>query len=314
MNLSFPPALSRRLTILLFLAVMSFSGNRAGARSPISLDVLQRDGYGSVGLIKVGANKLYVPTEINGRKIDLLLDTGWGTEGITVGQNPSAFHVVLEKGVGLTLSASGARTPVGHGTAQSVVMGNVHIQGTPIYFGRFFEQGIVGRGFLKRNNAIIDLTNLRLYLRPSGKGRRVNLGPALTALGLAQAPFFDAPHGNFVLNVEVNGLPTRMVLDTGAQATMLDGRFAKVARAKGWGRDVRNIDAAGVVSAGDFAGPKTFKIEGIPIRTPIVTLGTFAGYDLTGGKIAGLLGLDVLGMNWGIIDVGQQKFYFVRAN
>ena len=231
-----------------------------------------------------------------------------------MGVTPSELHVVPDKAVGMTLSASGARTPVGHGTAQSVVMGNVHIQGTPIYFGRFNEMGFVGRGFLKRNNAIIDLTNLRLYLRPPGKGRRVDLGPALTALGLAKAPFFDAPHGNFVLNVEVNGLPTRMVLDTGAQVTLLDIRFAKAARAKGWGRDVRQIDAVGVVSAGDFAGPKTFTIGGIPIRTPVVTLGRFAGYELTGGKIGGLLGLDVIGMNWGIIDVAQQKFYFARAN
>jgi hypothetical protein len=278
------------------------------------LDVLQRDGYGSVGLVKEGQNKLYVPTEINGRKIRLLLDTGWGTEGITVGINPSEFHVVPEKGVGVTLSASGARTLVGHGTAQSVVMGNVHIQGTPIYFGRFTEDGFLGRGFLKRNNAIIDLTNLRLYLRPPGKGRRVDLGPALTALGLAKAPFFYAPHGGFVLNVEVNGLPTQMVLDTGAQVTLLDIHFAKAAHAKGWGRDLRQIDAAGVVSPGDFAGPKTFKIEGVPIQTPVVTLGRFVGYELTGGKIAGLLGLDVIGLNWGIIDVAQQRFYFTRAN
>ena len=314
MKLILPTLLGRRLTILSCLAVMSFSGGRAAARSPISLDVLQRDGYGSVELVKDGQNKLYVPTEINGRKIRLLLDTGWGTEGITVGINPSGLHVVPEKGVEMTRTVSGARRPVGHGTAQSVVMGNVHIQGTPIYFGRFIEEGILGRGFLKRNNAIIDLTNLRLYLRPPGKGRRVDLGPALTALGLAKAPFFDAPHGNFVLNVEVNGLPTLMVLDTGAQVTMLDIRFAKTARAKGWGRDVRQIDAAGVVSAGDFAGPKTFTIGGIPIRTPVVALGRFAGYELTGGKIGGLLGLDVIGMNWGIIDVAQQRFYFARAN
>jgi predicted aspartyl protease len=77
MKSSFPPALGRPLTILSVLAVMSFFPARAGARSPISLDVLQRDGYGSVGLVKGGENKLYVPTEINGGKIDLLLDTGW---------------------------------------------------------------------------------------------------------------------------------------------------------------------------------------------------------------------------------------------
>jgi hypothetical protein len=277
------------------------------------LDVLQRDGYGSVGLVKGGQNRLYVLAEINGHKVRLLVDTGWGAEGISVGMNPAALNIVPEKGVGWGLSVSGAHMPVGHGTAQSVVMGNVSIRGTPIYFGRFSEEGVVGRGFLKRNNAVIDLTNLRLYLRPPGKGRRVDLTPALTALGMAKAPFFDAPHGNFVLNVEVNGVPTRMILDTGAQATMIDGRFAKIARAKGWGRDVQSVDAAGVTSNVDFTGPKTFKIEGIPIRTPIVVIDRFVDYELSGGKIAGLLGLDVIGMNWGIIDVAQQKFYFVRA-
>jgi aspartyl protease len=313
MKLMFPPLLARHLTLVSFLLVTSLFSGRATARSPISLDVLQRDGYGSVGLINDRQNKLYVLAEINGRKVKLLLDTGWGTEGITVGMTPGALNIVPEKGVGWALSASGAHVPVGHGTAQSVVMGNVSIRGTPIYFGRFSEEGVVGRGFLKRNNAVIDLTNLRLYLRPSGKGRRVDLAPALTALGMAKAPFFDAPRGNFVLNVEVNGVPTQMVLDTGAQATMIDGRFARMARAKGWGRDVRSTDAAGVTSNADFSGPKTFKIEGIPIRTPVVVLDRFVGYELSGGKIAGLLGLDVLGMNWGIIDVGQQKFYFVRA-
>jgi predicted aspartyl protease len=313
-KLSFPRTLGRYLTILSFLAVVSFFVGRAAARSPISLDVLRRDGYGSVGLVKEGQNKLYVPAEINGHKVRLLLDTGWGIEGISVGMNPSALNIVREKSVGFGLTVSGAHIPVGHGTAQSVVMGNVSIRGTPINFGRFVEEGVVGRGFLKKNNAIIDLTNLRLYLRPPGKGRRVDLAPALTALGMAKAPFFDAPHGNYVLNVEVNGVPTRMVLDTGSQATMVDGRFARIARAKGWGRDVRSVDAAGVTSNADFTGPKTFKIEGIPIRTPIVVLDRFVGYELSGGKIAGLLGLDVIGMNWGIIDVAQQKFYFVRAN
>ncbi len=73
-------------------------------------------------------------------------------------------------------------------------------------------------------------------------------------------------------------------------------------------------DAAGVLSPADFAGTKTFKIEGIPIRTPTVFLGRFAGYDLTHGKMVGVLGLDVIGLNWGIIDIAQQKFYFAKAN
>jgi hypothetical protein len=314
MNLTFPASIERRFVILLCLAVTSFWAGRAAAKSPISLEALRRDGYGSVDLMNAGDNRLYVPAEINGKKIRLLLDTGWGTDGITVGINPSELHIVPEKGVQMGLTVNGTRMAEGHGIAQSVVIGNVRIEHTRIYFGQFDEFGFIGHGFLKKCGAIIDLTNLRLYLRPPGVGRRVNLSPALTSIGLAEAPFFDAPHGSFVLNVEVNGVPTQMALDTGAQISVLDSRFAKGASAKGWNR--RNVyqgDAAGVLSPADFAGTKTFKIEGIPIRTPIVFLSRFAGYDLSHGKMVGVLGLDVIGLNWGIIDVAQQKFYFAKA-
>ncbi len=315
MNLIYSAPMGRRLTIFVCLAVVASFAGGAAAKSPISLDVLQRDGYGLVQLRKGGENRLYVPAEINGRKIELLLDTGWGSDGITIGMKPSEFGITPEKGGHMAMSASGARVAMGHGTAKSVVMGNVQIQQTPIFFGRIAAEGVVGHGFLKRNSAIIDLTNQRLYLRPPGKGRRVDLGPALTAMGLAKVPFTDASHGSYVLNVEINGMPTQMALDTGAQMTVLDPRFARTASAKGWGRrNVYQIDAAGVQSAADLSDTKAFKIEGIPIRTPTVFLGRFAGYDLTRGKMVGVLGLDVIGLNWGIIDVAQQKFYFMRAN
>jgi len=302
--------------IILSLAAISLYADSDAAKSPISLDVLQRDGYGSVELLKLGEqNRLFVPAEINGEKLKLLLDTGWGDPGIAVGIDPSALHIVPQKGITVGLSISGARTLVGHGMAKSVVMGNVHITDAPIYFGRFAGVGFVGFGFLKKNNAIIDLTNLRLYLRPPGKGRRVNLGPALTSIGLASAPFTETAQGNFLVKVEVNGHPAQMALDTGAQVTTLDVRFAKLADTKGWGRDdLGLIDAAGVVSPADFAGTKTFKIDQIPIRTPTVFLARFAGYDMTGGKMVGALGLDVIGMNWGIIDIAQKRFYFAKAN
>jgi predicted aspartyl protease len=312
MNLVFSAPVGRRFTILVWLVVVVLSAGGAAARSPISLDVLRRAGYGSVDLMKCGQNQLCVAAQINGRKVTLLLDTGWGSDGISVRMNPSDLGITPEKGGIVALTVSGAQMPMGRGTARSVVMGNVQVQGTPIYFGRVAGSGFLGRGFLKRNNAIIDLTNLRLYLRP-GKGRRVDLGPALTTIGMTRVPFFDL-QGTYVVNVEVNGLPTKMALDTGAQFTTMDVRFAKAASARAWGRrDMFSIDAAGVLTPSDFAGTKSFKIEGVPIRTPTVFITKFAGYDLTRGKMSGLLGLDVIGMNWGIIDVAQQKFYFTQA-
>lgn len=285
----------------------------AAARSPISLDVLRRDGYGSVDLLSTGRNRLFVPAQINGHKVDLLLDTGWGAPGITVSIDPSALQITPEKGGHMMVSANGVRTLVGQGMAKSVVLGNVQINGAPIFFGRFAGQGYLGRGFLKKNHAVIDLANRRLYLRPPGKGRTANLA-VLSSLGMAAAPFSETPSGSFIVHAEVNGVPAEMALDTGAQISVLDVRFAKVAGAKGWGRrNVRQIDAAGTASDADFAGPKTFKIAGVPIRTPTVFVSRFAGYDYTQGKLAGALGLDVIGMNWGIIDFAQQKFYFAGA-
>jgi hypothetical protein len=32
-----------------------------------------------------------------------------------------------------------------------------------------------------------------------------------------------------------------------------------------------------------------------------------------GTELVGLLGLDVIGLNWGIIDFGRQNFYFTGA-
>jgi predicted aspartyl protease len=299
---------------LVFLNVVFLNCGSVHAKSPISLDVLRRDGYGSVQLVKSGANRLMVPAEINGKRLSLLLDTGFGTPGIAVSLNPAALHITPEKGVGLGQSVSGAVTKVGHGTAQSVVMGNVQIKGAPIFFGSFGTAGYVGRGFLRTNSAIIDLTNLRLYLRPPGKGRRVDLASALKSVGMAEVPFGEMVRGDFLINVEVNGIPAKMVLDTGAQVTVLDTRFAKQASAAAWGRtNIRGVDAVGRVVPADFAGTKSFRIGGVPIKTPVVEITNFPVYSSSGGKIVGLLGLDLLGMNWGIIDFGQQKLYFAQA-
>jgi predicted aspartyl protease len=299
--------------IIAGICLLATGSETARARSPISLDVLSRDGYGSVQLVK-GSNTLFVPTLINGEEINLLLDTGWAPSAIAVGVNPAQLHIVPQKGGGSIISASGGRVGVGQGVAKSVVMGNVHIDGVQVSFGRFAAQGFLGRGFLRANSAIVDLTNLRLYLRPPGKGSRVDLTHALAAVGMNAVHFSETSYGSFVVKVEINGVPAEMALDTGAQVTVLDTRFAKQASARGWGRNARSRDAAGRLTAADLAGTKSFKIDGNPVRTPTVLVTNFAGYDISRGKMVGVLGLDVLGMNWGIIDFGQNKFYFAQAH
>jgi hypothetical protein len=247
--------------------------------------------------------------------MNLLLDTGFAAPGITIGSNPGQVHIVPQKGIhGISGASGAAAVAVGQGMAQSVVMGNVHINGAPILFGRFHRAGFVGCGFLRLNSAIIDLTNLKMYLRPPGTGRQANLSRAMESIGMAEAPFDVASDGHFLANVTVNSVPARMGLDTVAQVTEIDARFAHQASARGWGRrNVRRVDVTGVVSSADLAETKALAIGGIPVRAPTVMVTNFAPYTASGGKLVGVIGLDVIGQNWGIIDFGRQKFYFARA-
>lgn len=162
--------------------------------SRISLEVLRHDGYGAVPLKRPKPNILTVLAEIDGRKQTLLVDTGWGHNGISLhADSNSRAGSVAEKREIFGTSASGAKISlIGKGVARVVRMGDVELTQVPLAYANFRlpqgARGVIGGGFLETCSAIIDLQNLQLYLRPPGKGHRALLGPALRAAGLSEAP------------------------------------------------------------------------------------------------------------------------------
>jgi predicted aspartyl protease len=315
----------RVLIILLALGAAELVLSAAQAKAPINLDVLARDGYGLVRISRPQPNTLLVRGNINGRDASLVLDTGWAADGISLDSSYAMFlNLPTQALKGRGMSASGARMDFKGGMAASVVLGNVQLRGVPLLVGTIGalknEQirrsvgasGFVGAGFLHTNSAIIDLQNLCLYLRPPGKGRRVQLRPALKAAGLSEVPFTRAGRNNLVVDVEINGVRAKMFLDTGAYLTGMDKRFAAQAKITGYG-GLGGIDAAGVISQKQLTRVGSFKIGGVPVNVRDLTLTQYGFYSMTGGKVVGLLGMDVLGQNWGIIDFGQQKLYIASA-
>jgi hypothetical protein len=306
----------------------------AQARSPINLDVLKRDGYGVVQLFQVRENVVTANAVINGQKVKLELDTGF-SGGIGLDTHLAGINIATQGEARKGMGISGKTIETRKGMAQTVTMGNVQLTDVPVEIGAFnawgeersrrfvsslsFDNdianvtsaaGFIGRDFLRTNSAVIDLPNHLLYLKPPGKGKRAQLSGALAAVGMAEAPITD---GNRV-DVEINGVAAKMIVDTGAVASLLDSRFAAKANARGYGSTHMEFsDIAGVKSRIDFAGLGNFKIAGIPARSSTATVQTFSFYSASGGKIVGLLGIDFLGQNWGIIDFGQQKLYFAKA-
>jgi hypothetical protein len=323
-----------RFLVSLILLILTFSSG-AQARSPINLEILRRDGYGVVQLFQVRQNVLTANAVINGQKVRLVLDTGFGG-GLGLDSHMSGVNIATlgeaKKGYGVSGKAVESR----HGMAKTVVMGNVQLTDVPVEIGEFkiwneehsekfisrlsFDNdvanlgtsgGFIGRDFLRTNSAVIDLPNHLLYLKPPGKGKRAQLTGALTAVGLGEAPIVD---GNRVA-VEVNGNSAIMFVDTGTSASLLDSRFAAKANIRGYGISrLESYDIAGVKNTQvDLTGLTNFKIGGIPARSSTATIEPFSFYPASGGKIVGLLGTDFLGQNWGIIDFGQQKLYFAKA-
>ena len=198
------------------------------------------------------------------------------------------------------------------GTAEVVVLGNVQIKGVPLFFGTFDALsnqrvrqrigagGFVGAGFLRINSAIVDLQNLRLYLRPPGTGRPVLLGPALKEVGLSEIPFTGSQHGQCLVNVEINGATGKMVIDTGATLTGVDARFASQMKAFGYESGISSLDAAGVSTETALTKARTLKVGGVTVRAPYLTLGKFGFYSSTEGKSSGYSAWTVLGQNWSV--------------
>jgi predicted aspartyl protease len=323
---------NRFLLSLIGLILTVSSGAQAG--SPINLDVLKRDGYGVVQLFQVRQNVLTANVVINGQKMKLELDTGFSSGGLGLDTRYAGVNVPTGNDVHEATGVSGKTYQVRRGVAKTVVMGNVQLTDVPVEVGAFkvFDEehsqkfsstlqfdnnianvttpaGFIGRDFLRTNNAVIDLANHLLYLKPPGKGKKAQLSAALTKVGMGEAQL----QGNLV-DVEINGVAAKMVVDTGAVASLLDPRFAAKANARGYGStNMEFSDISGAKSRVDLTGLANFKIGGVPAKSFIVTLIPFSAYGGTGGKLVGLLGIDFLGQNWGIIDFGQQKLYFARG-
>jgi predicted aspartyl protease len=311
----------RKLQLVALASAIFVFSNVAHGR--VSLEALRRDGYGMVEVTRPEPNILTVLATINGRRARLIVDTGWAGEGITLNGDYSSTLQSPGQGVkDFGRSATGvAMTGFKKGVANTVLLGNVQMRQVPVFYGpigslqhasgrpRIYADGFIGSGFLSTCSGLVDLHNLRLYLRPPGTGRRAVIGNAMKAQGLAEVPFHIIKT-NCLVGVEINGAPGIMFVDTGATVAGVDERFVPQMKAKTRAARATMVDAAGVEHATRLTSLNSFRIGGVNVRAPDLRIGRFAFYDSSRGKIIGLLGMDILGRNGTIIDFGQKKLYF----
>jgi hypothetical protein len=316
--------LSRRrgsfsVLICLIGAVFGFvSGLDSVWAARINLEILRKDGYAVIPIKRPRPNLLTVVADIAGQKQTLLVDTGWGHDSISLHADSKVrADSPPEKRENFGTSASGAKIPLlGKGLAKVVRMGNMELRQVPLEYANIqlegVASGVIGGGFLRTCSAIIDLENLELFVRPPGTGHRAVLAPALQAAGLAAVPFAMQQY-HPVVEVEINGFHGYMALDTGAEYASVDNSLAPKLKAALARSRLDYIDAAGRRGASKRAMLESFKIGGVSVQAPVLHFQDFPFYARSGGKVMGLLGINILGSNGAIIDFGAQKIYFYKA-
>src|SRR3954454_13696603 len=88
------PYLSRRAwAVAVFGAVglLALCFSALAAKWPLTLEAVARDGYGVVTIKRPQPNTLIVPISIKGRNLNVVLDTGFGADGIVLDNELSSL-------------------------------------------------------------------------------------------------------------------------------------------------------------------------------------------------------------------------------
>jgi predicted aspartyl protease len=100
--------------------------------------------------------------------------------------------------------------------------------------------------------------------------------------------------GVWTVPVEINGSRLRLILDTGAERTLLtEAAVARIGMLRDPGHQTRTFAIGGLSTAAD-GRVSSFAIGGVYLPVPSVTVGQFALPTGAGAPLEGLLGADVL--------------------
>lgn len=232
-----------------------------------------------------GASKLPARLQINGAFNSVVL-----ARSFQIG----ALHLIDEPMVAIDLSSS---------TRAAKILNEEAID------------GILGADILFPTSAIIDCHAQMLFLKMDP--RLPGSVPGFDFRGLRKVPMHVSRGFNLYVDGAINGAPAKLMVDTGAFATLMHRRFIR--RMKIRTRDTA-FSSAGVnlkQQGMQLATLNRFSIGSVHFRRKEVGVMNLEGLIHTGllnGKppVAGLLGSEILRSHHGVIDFGTRTLYLKR--
>src|SRR5215216_4866556 len=324
---------------ILLLAVLISVRAQAQQTTGTLAGFLAKQGLGGAKLERRYGNHLFVPVSINNRRGALMIDTGAPNTVIDV-NSVNTFALTVEK-TGSTVGGLFGRTweRFGASKVKSIAMGNCTVTNVPVAiadFSSFNEggrgpatgshiadskgmkhiNGLLGANEMIKFGMIIDCTRQMLYINPNGRTPAVSqsLADLLAGRGFTRVPIRLNANHHFDVEGELNGNPTRFIVDTGSATTLIDTQVAVksgtgVTALAGYGAG----GAGGLVEGVNRASVKELAIGNYKLANAEVVV-AHVSRDILLSKSAaeanaGVLGQDYLASNFAVIDMGGMALY-----
>src|SRR6266850_2092002 len=278
----------------------------------------QLSGYKAVRVHYRPLNKMIMPVRINGRRANLLVDTG-SNQIILNAAAAASFGVQTSQG-GLPYiqqtQINGQSLSVGF--AQSLIAGSMSFGSTPVTLRKSSHSdtggtpidGVLGLDVLTRHKAVINCRTKFIFFKVD-QSRQVDLSSVASEEKFTRIPLRREDNGALTVPCSIRGQPARLFVDTGAFLTILHEAFLKSVSVPIAATRVSAHFAPGAsrkIGAGQI---NDLKIGGF--KTPPAKFGVTALPNFTlrqgSARVSGILGMDTLYNCHGIIDLDSMNLF-----
>jgi predicted aspartyl protease len=278
----------------------------------------QLSGYKAVRVHYTPLNKMIMPVRINGRRANLLVDTG---------SNQIILNAAAAASFGLQTSQGGLpyvqQTQInGHslrvGFAQSLIAGAMSFGSTPVTLrkssysdtGGTPLDGVLGLDVLTRHKAVINCRTKLIFFKVD-RTRQVDLSSVASEEKFTRIPLRREENGALTVPCSIHGQPARLFVDTGAFLTILHEPFLKSVGVPIEATRISAHFAPGAsrkISAGKINDLQIGAFKTPPAKFGVTELPNFTVRQGS-ARVSGILGMDTLYDCHGIIDLDRMNLF-----
>ena len=278
----------------------------------------QLSGYKAVRVHYRPLNKMIMPVRINGRRANLLVDTG-SNQIILNAAAAASFGVQTSQG-GLPYvqqtRINGQSLPVGF--AQSLIAGGMSFGSTPVTLRKSSHSdtggtpidGVLGLDVLARHKAVINCRTKLIFFKVD-QARQVDLSSVASEEKFTRIPLRREDNGALTVPCSIRGQPARLFVDTGAFLTILHEAFLKSVSVPIEATRVSAHFAPGAsrkIGAGQINDLKIGAFKTPPAKFGVTALPNFT-LRQGSARVSGILGMDTLYNCHGIIDLDSMNLF-----